>query len=291
MRTQAIQNLIQVSYSVPNGYNLRKACYQYMSLNSRKASPMAMMQLDGLSGLSVEDVTKAAVEVTATVVKSVAQATPVAQEAVKNTIETVAPSVQAVLKNPSKIEQLSKTIEISAQSVAQEASELYQSGYDAVSSAYQTSGEFIYQKYQALVKMYQGLDLQGAFAKLSQHAKEGSQEGILAFFKTYYLNCKEWMLAHMHLDPHTIAIVGGVIAISLLAYYIYGNFNYVKTMLTAGFKKLGEGIVSFATSLSSMGRNVANYMTNLFKKIVRTATIKQAYLTGDQRAIRLASML
>jgi hypothetical protein len=47
MNTQTLNRMIKASYSAPNGFQLRKACYSLLALNSRKASAqyMTMEQL------------------------------------------------------------------------------------------------------------------------------------------------------------------------------------------------------------------------------------------------------
>lgn len=47
MNTQTLNRMIKASYSAPNGFQLRKACYSLLALNSRKASTqyMTMEQL------------------------------------------------------------------------------------------------------------------------------------------------------------------------------------------------------------------------------------------------------
>ncbi len=325
MNKQAtVDNLIRVSYSVPNGNQLRKACYQYRSLTSRKASLDEVLNFAQYIGEGAANLVGGAV-VGMTLLLAVVL--DVFVSLLNSLLDSEATKYLKDMFNDDGIESIKKNIlngslvtkgkafadvafkkfvatyDYTSDAVSQfglDVSKKYDAisgmvgrGYDSMSGALGSAKESLVSEYKELSAFFSRLDLFNLIKQTGNAIKEGGEKAyaaVFAFFKSYQTAFTTWF--HDHVSPHATTQNGILIAVgTALLIGIYYNRNALKEYLKKQLTKFKDYLPEIAKGLSEMSSSVANYFKKKLSGFARTATIDAAYLTGDPRAIRLALTL
>jgi hypothetical protein len=315
MKSQVLQNLIQVSYTVPNGHNLRKACYQMMKLNSRKASPLD----DQLSLMSDREkrTNDLAIGTLFNFEDNVAQhgGVEVGVDALFNVLPGIVPTSMPAMYNyvlhqnvaalhderedrfdryyeDSRDEGIKQQKKLIDMLISKPASfPMLAKNTDQVAKDLFAENDNLALQYLKDAKIHANLPIEKSIQKLVVDTNNGSPNAFLSFLKSYGIVGMKFLMGHLNLSRQTAQVAGPYILVALICFILFKNFGLVKKYLTIGLTKLGQGISDLLSSLASVSSQMGAYIKGLFNKVFKRAVLEQAYISGDRRAIRLASML
>ena len=315
MKSQVLQNLIQVSYTVPNGHNLRKACYQMMKLNSRKASPLD----DQLSLLSdIEKQTNDAAKGTLFDFEdniTLHGGVEAGVDALFNVLPGIVPSSmpkmydrildpswEAIMERDDEVKG-ELFLELKDQYIKEQKNlidmliskpasfPMLSKNTDQVAKDLFAENDNLALQYLKDAKIHANLPIEKSIQKLVVDTNNGSPNAFLSFLKSYGIVGMKFLMGHLNLSRQTAQVAGPYILVALICFILFKNFGLVKKYLTIGLTKLGQGISDLLSSLANVSSQIGAYMKGLFNKVFKRAVLEQAYISGDRRAIRLASML
>ena len=330
MKSQVLQNLIQVSYTVPNGHNLRKACYQMMKLNSRKASPLddqlsLMNRLNkdideaALGRLESYDESQYDLRLPALSEAGVNRTIEIGVDTLFNVLPGIVPSSMPKMYDrvlnqsyffggaafednrddratayyedlrDEGIKQQKNLIDMLISKPA--SFPMLAKNTDQVAKDLFAENDNLALQYLKDAKIHANLPIEKSIQKLVVDTNNGSPNAFLSFLKSYGIVGMKFLMGHLNLSRQTAQVAGPYILVALICYILFKNFGLVKKYLTIGLTKLGQGISDLLSSLASVSSQIGAYIKGLFNKVFKRAVLEQAYISGDRRAIRLASML
>jgi hypothetical protein len=294
MRAQAIQNLIQISYSVPNGYNLRKACYQYINVNSRKAGFMdyissvtssldkkeqAEVTADGFINL-LDKVKHKSTETISLVVNKSSEATKFVVDNIKDP-QYIGQKAEILFKQAVKDFDLvaySKELGMDEEKTLYIQNAIKKELLHEYNSTKEHIMNFVPDEMKEKVWEY--------------HVKYLWEKKLyLEYFKELYAHTFEKLGHMLELDPHTLQITTTVFVGMILAYIVYRNMSMVKKVAIGLLKMLAAPFVLIIKSIASVSKWFYNLIFGKAKKNTRRAALKEAIKTGNKKVIVLASYL
>ncbi len=303
MNTHAIKKLIEISYSVPNGHNLRKACYEVLQVSSKKASFGKSSGVfsditEKLMSLGDNEKVKAAAQIVSNTVEGFAkEAAPYFSKALKNYPELEKITLDAIKDPKGAAEHFDKWFVNSITKADIEKFAL-ENGLDPRDSA--NLGKITNMMKKELLFTYDHLK-QGA----EHYAPDALLEGLeqrhmdalwekgeyMSYVGAVYHSCFNWLGHELKLDPHTLEICATALAAGMLAYLLYRNRRAVFSVIFEIFK--GAMIVVVAPfgilyALLEAGKSFVKGIGSFFSKMAKQNVIRQAIQTQNKKVIVLA---
>ena len=297
MKTQAIQSLIQASYSVPNGHNLRKACYQYMKLNSRKAFMSDIT--DYVTTFTMSTDKKEQAEATAdglldifskvkdSTVDTVSKIVQQAPEAKKFIVESI--------KDPTNLGQNAEKLLLSSVKEFDLTQYAKQYNLNEKQVKYiqdEIKKEALYRYKSTKEELLHYVPEQIKESLWENHVKKlWEQKHYVLYFKELYDHSFVDLGKYLDLDPHTLETTTTVFVGMVLAYILFRNLDVVKKVAVGLLKVLAAPLELIIKGIASVSKWFYNLIFGKAKKKVRRAALREAMKTGNKKVIVLASYL
>jgi len=294
MKTQIIKNLIQVSYTIPNGHNLRKSCYEYMNVHSRKAGVMDYINSIISSFDKKEQAEVASDGLVDLFYKLKDKSVETVSQIVKDAPE-VAKFVKDNIKDP---QYLGQKAESWLKKTVKSFNLVPYSKFLGINEAQATyiqnviKKEILYE-YNSTKEHIMNFVPEEAREKLWELHVENllKKKQYLEYFKEMYGHTFVKLGDMLELDPHTLQVTTTVFVGMTLAYILYRNRDAVKKVAIGLLRMLAAPFVLIIKGIASVSRWFYSLIFGKAKKKKKRATLKEAIKTGNKKVIVLASYL